>query len=103
MATPDTPTPVADVPTFQLTPPEVIVPVPAESAPAVVPLAAETKSAVDAQVARFIDALKTYLSIPAQYANSRPIHDGKTAVDIFRGTIVELEAKVAQLADDLAS
>jgi len=49
------------------------------------------------------DALKTYLSIPAQYANSRPIHDGKTAVDIFRGTIVELEGKVAQLADDLAS
>lgn len=49
------------------------------------------------------DALKTYLSIPAQYANTRPIHDGKTAVDIFRGTIVELEGKVAQLADDLAS
>ncbi|MEP7303495.1 MAG: hypothetical protein ABI699_18420 [Caldimonas sp.] len=49
------------------------------------------------------DALKTYLSIPAQYANSRAIHDGKTAVDIFRGTIVELEGKVAQLADDLAS
>lgn len=49
------------------------------------------------------DALKTYLSIPAQYANSRPIKDGKTAIDIFRGTIVELEGKVAQLADDLAS
>ena len=48
------------------------------------------------------DALKTYLSIPAQYANSRPIQDGKTAVDIFRATIVELEAKVGQLADDLA-
>jgi hypothetical protein len=46
------------------------------------------------------DALKTYLSIPAQYANSRPIHDGKTAVDIFRATLVELEGKVAQLADD---
>ena len=49
------------------------------------------------------DALRTYLSIPAQYANSRVIQDGKTAVDIFRGTIVELEGKVAQLADDLAS
>jgi hypothetical protein len=49
------------------------------------------------------DALKTYLSIPAQYANSRPIKDGKTAVDIFSGTIVELQGKVAQLADDLAS
>ena len=31
------------------------------------------------------------------------IADGKTAVDIFRGTLVELEGKVAQLADDLAS
>jgi len=49
------------------------------------------------------DALKTYLSIPAQYANTRPIHDGKTAVEIFRTAIVELEGKVAQLADDLAS
>ena len=49
------------------------------------------------------DALKTYLSIPAQYANSRVIQDGKTAVDIFRGTLVDLEGKVAQLADDLAS
>ena len=49
------------------------------------------------------DALKTYLSIPAQYANSRPIHDGKTAVDIFRATLIELEGKVAHLADDLAS
>ena len=49
------------------------------------------------------DALKTYLSIPAQYANSRVIQDGKTAVDIFRSTLVDLEGKVAQLADDLAS
>ena len=49
------------------------------------------------------DALKTYLSIPAQYASSRVIQDGKTAVDIFRGTLVDLEGKVAQLADDLAS
>ena len=49
------------------------------------------------------DALKTYLSIPAQYASSRVIKDGKTAVDIFRGTLVDLEGKVAQLADDLAS
>lgn len=49
------------------------------------------------------DALKTYLSIPAQYASSRVIADGKTAVDIFRGTLVDLEGKVAQLADDLAS
>jgi hypothetical protein len=49
------------------------------------------------------DALKTYLSIPAQYASTRVIADGKTAVDIFRGTLVDLEGKVAQLADDLAS
>ena len=49
------------------------------------------------------DALKTYLSIPAQYANSRAIHDGKTAVDIFRATLLDLERKVAQLGDDLAS
>jgi len=49
------------------------------------------------------DALKTYLSIPAQYANSRVIHDGKTAVDIFRDTLVDLQGKVGQLADDLAS
>ena len=49
------------------------------------------------------DALKTYLSIPAQYASTRVIQDGKTAVDIFRGTLVDLEGKVAQLADDLAS
>jgi hypothetical protein len=49
------------------------------------------------------DALKTYLSIPPKYASSRVIADGKTAVDIFRGTLVDLEGKVAQLADDLAS
>jgi hypothetical protein len=48
------------------------------------------------------DALKTYLSIPAQYANTRPIQNGRTAVDIFRATLIELESKVAQLADDLA-
>lgn len=49
------------------------------------------------------DALKTYLSIPPQYASTRVIADGKTAVDIFRSTLVDLEGKVAQLADDLAS
>ena len=49
------------------------------------------------------DALKTYLSIPAQYASTRVIADGKTAVDLFRASLVELEGKVGQLADDLAS
>jgi hypothetical protein len=60
MATPD-PQPVATAaaPSFQLTPPEVITPVPAAQAPAAVPLSAETASAVDTQVARFIDALMT--------------------------------------------
>lgn len=48
------------------------------------------------------DALKTYLSIPAAYASTRKIANGKTAVEIFRETLVELEGKVAQLADDLA-
>lgn len=49
------------------------------------------------------DALKSYLSIPAQYASSRVLHDGKTAQEIFRDTLIELEGKVKQLADDLAS
>lgn len=48
------------------------------------------------------DALKTYLSIPAQYAGTRVLHDGKTAADIFRDTLVELDTKVKQLGDDLA-
>ena len=59
MAQTDTATTATTTPTFQLTPPEVITPVPAESAPAAVPLAADTARAVDAQVARFIDALMT--------------------------------------------
>ncbi|HEX3138422.1 MAG TPA: hypothetical protein VHQ87_00115 [Rhizobacter sp.] len=49
------------------------------------------------------DALKAYLSIPAQYASSRVLQDGKTAQDIFRDTLAELDGKVKQLADDLAS
>jgi len=52
-------TTVATAPTFQLTPPEVITPVPAEVAPKTVPLPPETAKAVDDQVARFIDALMT--------------------------------------------
>lgn len=49
------------------------------------------------------DALKAYLSIPPQYASTRVLHDGKTAQDIFRDSLDELEGKVKQLADDLAS
>lgn len=48
------------------------------------------------------DALKAYLSIPPQFAATRVLHDGKTAQDIFRETLAELDAKVKQLADDLA-
>ena len=57
MASPETT--VATASSFQLTPPEVISPVPAERAPSAVPLAADTAKAVDDQVARFIDALMT--------------------------------------------
>jgi hypothetical protein len=49
------------------------------------------------------DALKAYLSIPTQYASTRVLQDGKTAQDIFRDTLTELEGKVKELADDLAS
>ncbi len=49
------------------------------------------------------DALKTYLSIPAQYATTRVLANGKTAQDTFRETLAELDAKVKQLGDDLAS
>ena len=49
------------------------------------------------------DALKTYLSIPVQYATTRVLENGKTAQDTFRETLAELEVKVKQLGDDLAS
>lgn len=55
MASPESST--ATTPTFTLTPPEVITPVPAETARNAVPLAPETAKAVDDQVTRFIDAL----------------------------------------------
>ncbi len=44
-------------PTFQLEPPEVITPVPVETAREAVPLKPELQQQVDAQVMRFIDAL----------------------------------------------
>jgi uncharacterized protein YaaN involved in tellurite resistance len=47
------------VPTFQLTPPEVITPVGEAQARTAVPLAPETKSAVEDQVTRFMDGLLT--------------------------------------------
>jgi hypothetical protein len=49
------------------------------------------------------EALNTYLSIPGSYARTRVLSNGKTALDTFNDTIVELEGKVAQLAEDLAS
>jgi len=49
------------------------------------------------------DALNTYLSIPASFATSKVLENGKTAQDTFRDTLVELEAKVGQLGDDLAA
>ncbi|MEX8501454.1 MAG: toxic anion resistance protein [Leptothrix ochracea] len=47
------------VPTFTLEPPEVLAPVPVESAREAVPLKAELKAQIDDQVLRFIDALST--------------------------------------------
>lgn len=49
------------------------------------------------------EALKTFLSIPSQYAGSRVLQNGKTAQDTFRDSLTELQTKVKQLADDLAS
>lgn len=49
------------------------------------------------------EALNAYLSIPAQYARTRVLANGKTALDTFSESIVELQAKVNQLGEDLAS
>jgi hypothetical protein len=48
------------------------------------------------------DALKTYLSIPTQYAASHVLDNGQTAQDTFNATLAELQSKVKQLGDDLA-
>ena len=49
------------------------------------------------------EALNTYLSIPAGFATTRVLENGKTAQDTFKHTLAELEAKVRELGDDLAS
>lgn len=49
------------------------------------------------------EALNTYLSIPAKFATSKVLDNGKTAVETFKDTITELEGKVRQLGDDLAA
>lgn len=48
------------------------------------------------------EALNTYLSIPARFASTRKLDNGKTAVDTFKDTLADLETKVRQLGDDLA-
>lgn len=48
------------------------------------------------------EALNTYLSIPAKFATTKLLDNGKTAVATFEGTLADLETKVNQLADDLA-
>ena len=49
------------------------------------------------------DALKTYLSIPKEFASTKKLSNGLTAQDTFRTTLDELGHKVNQLAEDLAS
>ena len=49
------------------------------------------------------DALKTYLSIPKQFAATKLLANGQTAQDTFSMTLGDLSAKVTQLTDDLAS
>lgn len=49
------------------------------------------------------EALNAYLSIPSSYARTKVLANGKTALDTFNDSIVELEAKVRELGDDLAS
>ena len=49
------------------------------------------------------DALKTYLSIPQQFAMTKPLANGHTAQEIFKATLDDLSHKVAQLSEDLAS
>jgi len=49
------------------------------------------------------EALNTYLSIPTRFATTKLLDNGKTAVDTFKDTIGELEAKVRELGDDLAA
>lgn len=49
------------------------------------------------------EAMNTYLSIPGRFANTKLLDNGKTAVDTFKDTVAELQSKVSQLGDDLAS
>ncbi|WP_422017681.1 hypothetical protein [Roseateles sp.] len=49
------------------------------------------------------EALNTYLGIPQQFATTKLLANGKTAQTTFEGVLAELELKVEQLGDDLAS
>jgi hypothetical protein len=49
------------------------------------------------------DALKTYLSIPQQFAMTQRLANGQTAQETFSATMDDLSHKVAQLGQDLAS
>ena len=59
MNTATTQAPTATAPSFQLTPPEVVTPVPVEASRSAVPLKPETQQAVEDQVERFVGALLT--------------------------------------------
>ena len=49
------------------------------------------------------DALKTYMSIPQQFAVSKRLDNGQTAQETFNATLNDLTRKVAQLSEDLAT
>ncbi len=49
------------------------------------------------------DALKTYLSIPQQFAMTKRLANGQTAQETFTATLDELNTKVLQLSEDLAT
>lgn len=48
------------------------------------------------------DALKTYLSIPQNFATTKRLENGRTAQETFAATIDDLQSKVQQLSEDLA-
>lgn len=49
------------------------------------------------------DALKTYLSIPQQFAQTRRLANGHTAQETFTATLDDLSTKVQELSEDLAT
>lgn len=49
------------------------------------------------------DALKTYLSIPQQFAMTKQLTNGQTAQETFKATLDDLSSKVLQLSEDLAT